>query len=560
MAYCKPQSPGWWISTRPALCKNTQVKADIPTLFLTIIVVGAVLSLSVGAVAKRSRRDGLLYWAAGLAAHTLAYILFSQRGQVNDFVSIVGANVLLSCSFAAFTEGLYEFYQRPPPRALVWAPVGILFLAFAALLDNLTLRVITSGLIFATQGLLALLFMWHKRRDAVGRGRYFVAAGLFVVTTMLLMRAIRTATSAASTMSSLTESSPIQTLTFLAALISLMLLSIGFVLMSKDRADALNRILATRDELTGLANRRRLNETLANEWARAKRSDQSLALVMIDIDHFKDYNDHYGHQAGDECLKRVAIAIQAAAQRAGDLAARYGGEEFLLILPDTEAAAARQLAEDVRQSIESFDWSHASSPSGKVTVSIGIAALTNACYKDAESLLLAADQALYHAKKAGRNQVQVSPESLAQAELAEPVSANMVQLTWRAAYESGNEVIDRQHRALFGQANKLLSAVLTGLQSREVSALLDLFLADVAQHFQDEEAIIRAAGYPGAAEHAGLHRELIEKAASLAERYRAGTLSLGDLFQYLAYDVVARHMLSTDRDFFPCLEPRSRTA
>ncbi len=532
------------------------MQAHIPTMFMAIILVGTVLALSVGAVADRSQRDGMLYWAAGLFLHTLAYVCFGLRGQVNDFVSIVLSNTLLSGALAVFAEGMYAFYQSKPPRRLIWAPVALVFLIFIILLDQLSARILIGVLVFMVQCLLALSFMWRKRRQTAGRGKYFLATGIAVMTALLALRIVGVVRGAAAAMLSLTQSSLIQTLTFLGALISLLLLAIGFVLMSKERADELNQILATRDDLTGLANRRRLNEVLASEWSRANRSEQSLGLVMMDIDQFKDYNDHYGHQAGDECLQRVALAIQSSAQRAGDLAARYGGEEFVLILPDADINATQRVAESLRESVESLNLAHIRSPSGRITISIGVAALTDACFRDPDDLLRAADAALYRAKRDGRNQVQAAPESFPSGPHAR-VSAKLVQLVWRPAYESGNRVIDDQHRELFHDVNALLGAMLSERETEEVAALVQVFIADVAQHFEDEEGIITAAAYPGAAAHAAQHHALIDKAITLASHFRAGTLSLGELFEYLAHDVVARHLLSMDREFFPYLQPQS---
>ena len=531
-------------------------------MLLMIIMMGAVLSMSVSAVANRSQRDGMMYWAAGLVMHTMAYVFFSQRGSIGEFAAIILANVLRACAWAAFAEGLYEFHRRPPPRTLIWAPVALVLVTFIFLFDNLVLRLITSSVIFAAQGLLILSLMWQQRRETPGRGQYFLMTGIAIAMTLLVIRAVVAARGASAALISLTESSLIQTISILGVLVVLVLLSIGFVLMSKDRADDQNRISATRDELTGMANRRCLNEALASEWARSKRSDQPLTLAMIDIDQFKHYNDHYGHQAGDECLKRVAQVIQSSTGRAGDLAARYGGEEFLLILPDTDAAGGQCLAEGVRKSVESLDLPHVHLPSGKVTISIGVAAMTDGCYKDAESLLRAADEALYRAKHGGRNQVQVALESLPQGTLAASAPVKLVQLIWRRAYESGNPVIDEQHQTLFSDANKLLSAAIGGRQTAEVAKRVDILIADIAQHFQEEEAIITKAGYPGAADHAdhaGLHRALLGKAVALAERFRHGTLSLGELFEYLAHELVARHILIADREFFSSLESRKLT-
>jgi diguanylate cyclase (GGDEF)-like protein len=168
--------------------------------------------------------------------------------------------------------------------------------------------------------------------------------------------------------------------------------------------------LSTTDGLTGLANRRRFDETFASEWARANRTQQPLALLMLDIDHFKEFNDHFGHQAGDECLKSIGSILHENMRRANDFVARYGGEEFCVVLPNTDGMAAQKLAETVRDSIESLHIMHGHLPEDKVTISIGVAWMVPCGPDGAESLLLAADMALYRAKQGGRNQVQVAPE------------------------------------------------------------------------------------------------------------------------------------------------------
>lgn len=163
------------------------------------------------------------------------------------------------------------------------------------------------------------------------------------------------------------------------------------------------------DQLTGLANRRSMDTILKKEWARADRYQRPLALVMLDVDFFKNYNDHYGHQAGDDCLKKVAQVLLQSGQRAGDMAVRYGGEEFLLILPDTDAATARRLAEKICASITELAISHQYSLLGILTLSAGIAEVSNNNYRDIGELLRAADSALYQAKENGRNQAQMAP-------------------------------------------------------------------------------------------------------------------------------------------------------
>jgi diguanylate cyclase (GGDEF)-like protein/PAS domain S-box-containing protein len=192
----------------------------------------------------------------------------------------------------------------------------------------------------------------------------------------------------------------------------------GVVAISRDitehkKLETRLETLAIEDSLTGLANRRRFDERLKEEWARAYRDRSSLALLMIDVDHFKAYNDEYGHPAGDACLRLVAKIIAAETQRAGDLAARYGGEEFAMLLPNTDAAGCALIGERIRKAIHEAGLVHGSNlTSGCVTASVGGATCRPALERTAgvSSLVEAADRALYAAKDAGRNRLMMSGE------------------------------------------------------------------------------------------------------------------------------------------------------
>lgn len=164
--------------------------------------------------------------------------------------------------------------------------------------------------------------------------------------------------------------------------------------------------LAMQDALTGLANRRTFDATLAREWQQSLRTRRPLSLVMIDVDHFKRYNDSYGHPAGDTCLQTVAIAIADAVRQSSDTAARYGGEEFAMILPDTDVMSAMRVAERLVRQITALAVPHAGASSGQLSISVGVAASNpedrQAGMASAQTLLDAADEALYRAKNAGR--------------------------------------------------------------------------------------------------------------------------------------------------------------
>ncbi|HIK14081.1 MAG TPA: GGDEF domain-containing protein [Leptolyngbyaceae cyanobacterium M33_DOE_097] len=164
--------------------------------------------------------------------------------------------------------------------------------------------------------------------------------------------------------------------------------------------------LVTLDSLTQVANRRKFDDYLEQEWRRSLRNQRSLALIMFDIDSFKRYNDFYGHQVGDICLIKIAQAVQATVHRATDLVARYGGEEFAVILPDTDLAGAIVVAKQIQQAVKALEIPHACSDASSaiVSISLGVASVTPTNAETAKQLIARADRALYAAKQQGRDQ------------------------------------------------------------------------------------------------------------------------------------------------------------
>ncbi len=173
------------------------------------------------------------------------------------------------------------------------------------------------------------------------------------------------------------------------------------------------RSLVFIDGLTGVANRRRFDEVLPIEWRRCRRSNNAVTLLMIDIDHFKRYNDHYGHQAGDACLQQVAATLKAGLQRAHDLVARYGGEEFVCLMPECNHPAGQKKAQELHAAIATLGIPHADSPTAShVTLSIGISVMRPDETNTMDELIAAADAALYDAKLGGRNRSSSSAQSM----------------------------------------------------------------------------------------------------------------------------------------------------
>ena len=176
-------------------------------------------------------------------------------------------------------------------------------------------------------------------------------------------------------------------------------------LLIKQKNDLLE-MLASIDGLTEIPNRRYLDENLEREWRRSKRNNSSMCVLLIDIDHFKRYNDCYGHRAGDECLKAVAQTLAAQCERGSDFVARYGGEEFVAVLPETNKQGAIAFANKLRKAINDLNIEHnASLNASHITISIGIASSESSQAYTEKALLEEADSGLYNAKKLGRNQI-----------------------------------------------------------------------------------------------------------------------------------------------------------
>jgi diguanylate cyclase (GGDEF)-like protein len=169
--------------------------------------------------------------------------------------------------------------------------------------------------------------------------------------------------------------------------------------------------LSLEDDLTGIANRRSFERALADEWNRARRHEQPLALVLLDLDHFKDLNDRCGHPAGDDCLRRVGAFLAQAIKRSGEVVARYGGEEFAILLPGVEPDIAIRVAETLRDGIEHLNVPYGNPGGRRMTASCGVAAMTPRADMSSDNLVASADRALYAAKHSGRNCVRLADES-----------------------------------------------------------------------------------------------------------------------------------------------------
>ena len=314
--------------------------------------------------------------------------------------------------------------------------------------------------------------------------------------------------------------------------------------------EATNRKLeafSVTDGLTGIANRRRFDEVLVQEYARLGRSSGELSLIMLDVDNFKGFNDNYGHVSGDDCLRQIAQVLEDSTDRPADLAARYGGEEFACILPETDQRGALLISERIRQGIVDLairhDWSDAADC---VTASLGVVTIHWDTVKKAPEIVAQADELLYRAKSNGRNRVECNDVQ----PVPERANTNLMQMVWKDAYCSGNQLIDAQHQSLFKVASEVLEATFVTRQKELILSTVTRLLDDIAQHFRDEEHFLKSVGFPDMKQHAKYHAKLLNKGFELVQGFTEDKLAVGDILQYLVGEVVMQHLLGDDKDFF----------
>jgi diguanylate cyclase (GGDEF)-like protein/PAS domain S-box-containing protein/hemerythrin-like metal-binding protein len=309
--------------------------------------------------------------------------------------------------------------------------------------------------------------------------------------------------------------------------------------------------LSITDALTGISNRRYFEEMLKSEYARHVRSKKELTIIIADIDHFKNYNDFYGHVHGDSCLRKIAQVLSESVFRSCDLVARYGGEEFALILPDTDLKGALLVAERVRHSVMSLAIPHeASSTATIVTVSFGVASSFCSADAKASSIVDEADKMLYLAKSEGRNRVA----SCHKKQQSESKSGKkLVPIKWQDEHISGDSMVDGEHQVLIRSINSLLDKKLS---PAKLEAHIESLPDEMASHFHNEERLLYAIGYPDTNDHIKEHMKLLGIAISLVLQYKEKRLTVEDLFSFFAYEFTEQHLVLMDSQFYPYLSKK----
>ena len=385
---------------------------DIPTILLTFPVVALSMALAVLIVAwGQPRGDGLLHWGAGVLMVALAFPLFILNIRVDGAFPIlmVAGNVVLSLSYALSLEAISRFYGRRCPRLRTLLPVALAAAGSLVFMRQNEVRVALGGVLFAIQGGMVAHEALRRDNGVLERGSRLLAIGAGMVAVLYVQRAAGVLLGWTD-VAQLQLPHAMQVGSQLMGLAGLVFTTLGFILMGKERADAEHQKLARLDMLTGVPNRRALMDGLERMFAQASRDQRPVALLMVDIDHFKRVNDTYGHLAGDAVLVAVATCLSQGL-RAQDAMGRYGGEEFLIVLPGTDTAGAARLAEHLRQRVEKMvvPWA---GQEVRVSISIGVHAQVPDGASRADAMIETADQAMYAAKRAGRNRVEVLEKPL----------------------------------------------------------------------------------------------------------------------------------------------------
>jgi diguanylate cyclase (GGDEF)-like protein len=376
------------------------VGLDVPTLLVGIVLTDLTLAATLFIAVGRAR--GVVAWSASILVQAMAYAVIARTGTVNGLATIVSVNVAALSSFALQATALRAFHERPArPWALLAAAI-LLGSSFGLLSRWFALRVALASTSNAA-GCAALAWLAHRDRARVpGAGVRILVIAFALSGVALMARAVSAVFRPEALLANATGALPASSA--LAGQMLAVMTALGFLLMQRERREQEIERLAMTDALTGAYNRRTLFDLGEREAKRAEREGRTLALVLLDLDHFKRINDTHGHPTGDAVLRQFA-EIARAYLRKSDLLVRFGGEEFCVLLPGEDEAGALVVADRIRAAVES-----ASIPVGdqaiRVTSSAGVAAIRPDAERGLPWLIRAADDALYRAKNAGRNRVE----------------------------------------------------------------------------------------------------------------------------------------------------------
>ena len=387
----------------------------------TVLFEGALVCFTIAGIMAyhsiaRKTYPGFHSWTIGFACSGAGAMLIALRGLLPDFLSIVLANVLIAAMPFLLAWGLAVFLEarRRALRlhgALLALLLGVMVWA-TYVFPNLCVRVLVFSAVYFVFFASALYVAVRRLPEKLGGQNWLLVVMIFLALLTTGLR-LALAVSQGKECTFLRNAGDWQCVLILMTVLSMVGIMASLIILNAQRMELelkeANRkieTLANQDGLTQLFNRRYFDKALLKEFNRLQRHAQPLSLVMGDIDFFKNFNDTYGHQAGDDCICAIATVFRQAAGRAADIAARYGGEEFVLLLPETDLPGARKVAQAISRLVREKDIPHATSAAAAVvTLSLGVATVIPDRSMPPDMLLKLADTALYESKSHGRNRI-----------------------------------------------------------------------------------------------------------------------------------------------------------
>lgn len=393
------------------------VRSICVALALSLLSIGVTMLISTRSLPPNLRR-GAGNWSVACLVQTVGWTLLAARGYVADPVSILGGNVAIAFSLSFHYRAIKSIRGENWRLTETYWPVAVIavtFFVFTLVTPNFWLRVLVISAVGAVYLSICAYLLFGISSDRTVSSFRLTGAGFGLLAVTLGARAVTAfMNSLAPSTQSLLVADHLQQLFFLLIFLAVYLVSFAFVLMTAEALTWDLARLATLDPLTEIFNRRTLEDLGAREAARSRRDRSPLSVLMFDIDHFKSVNDAYGHPVGDAAIKHIVEVVREAT-RDEDVLARYGGEEFIVLMPATDVHAANHAAERVREKVAT---SPLSSGNGKVSLSVSVGVATAAgAATSFKALVEASDEALYAAKRAGRNCVVVAGASPAAPEV-----------------------------------------------------------------------------------------------------------------------------------------------
>jgi len=408
------------------------MKLDIRTLAFigSLIFVTQVIVLFVQYRVNKTYR-GLRWWVMGSALMALG-VIFMPLVTVKSLVILARfANPLVVLGQIFLYIGIVKFLNKKENRLILFSIYSIFlifYISYMYIKNDISARTVIVSATLATISIMTAYKLFFKKDKLISVSTNFTAVIFFIYGCFLAVRTFFALT--LPHIHSYSEQGISLVLAFIISIIISTLWTFGFIIMlnqllnieniiEKEKIQQLVQQLeierntaqlnSITDSLTGLANRRYFDEALTTEFYRLQRSGSILSLIMLDIDYFKNFNDTYGHLAGDDCLRQIGNLFKTIIKRIPDIVARYGGEEFVVILPETDDKGAKALAQRIRKAVEELAIPHSGSNiSEYVTVSIGVVTVNIEGLNSPEQVVTLADNALYCAKEGGRNRVEIN--------------------------------------------------------------------------------------------------------------------------------------------------------